>query len=87
MALFYVMRPDNVESVDPVFTRYGRMGPDVDVARRRAARVKGRVYLTNAHGNELVHDYWTAPKPKSERRPYRAHQRVMAEAALFGALV
>lgn len=86
--LYYVMRPDNVNHFDPVFTRYGRLSSDLDRTMKRAQRVNGKVYCTNGHGNELVANYWTAPqKPTTPRRTFAEHKRVMAEAALFGVQV
>lgn len=87
MSLYFVMRPSDANDPCPVFTRYGRMAGDLKRAQATARKVNGRVYATDGAGNTLVADYWTAPAPKPEHRPFKVHQRVMAEAALFGRLV
>ncbi len=88
MTLYYTMRPDDVEAVDPVFTRYGGMTSYLEVAMAKANRCKGRVYATNGGGNVLIHDAWTPPVPvKPTKVPYREFVRIRTEAALFGLTV
>ena len=83
MAMFYGMCPDNLYSEAPIFTRFGKLDPDLAIATRRALRCSGKVYSTDGHDTQLVASYWTEPKPAIKLSP-RAYRQVRAEAQLFG---
>lgn len=83
MALYYVMRPDNAGDNDPnpVFTRYGRLSPNLTAATNRARKCLGRVYEITDQ-TRLVKDFWVEPKPVP-KLPARAYRQVRAATALF----
>ena len=83
MSLYYVMRPDSVDEPCPVFTRYGKLGPNLNSALNRAKRCSGRVYETTGNANILKADFWCEPKPKPKLSRSEVRMR-RAEVALFG---